>query len=362
MEQLQQQRSGDQRYLESIRRLYRFIGDRTKSLEISRVLFKTAEETPTELISDLISLQQTHEALSMARDYNLISEAEKLELGDILGSSQDQPKIRKNIRRAINTLDIFPHFKSDHFNPSDFNQIANNEKAIICVIHVGKCAGESVIESLKKSFAEDLTCIVEYHVFDSNDILTNAINRFADDDSVHWIILNRDPASRWISAFNWDYHLYHLNQYFFCHEQAKKDLARYDNCLDLARGISERHDEAVRLSRFNHLAFGHMAMGQAWYLTEEVISRLSPSKTSLIRTENIEADFRKSVKKITTQFSFLESSVIKMIHTKNNFHRRYKPGTLKTMSDFNTQEAAALKDHLSNDYCIEELLIRRFST
>ena len=102
-------------------------------------------------------------------------------------------------------------------------------------------------------------------------------------------------------------------------------------------------------------------MGQAWYLTEEVISRLSPSKTSLLRTENIEADFRKSVKKITTQFSFLESSEIKMIHTKNNFHRRYKPGTLKTMSDFNTQEAAALKDHLSNDYCIEELLIRRFS-
>ena len=360
MEQLQRQRAGDHKYLESIRRLHRFLGHRAKSLETSRVLFKTTEETPTELISDLIALHQTQEALAMAQHHNLLSETEALELLDILDSSQGQPTIKKNIRKSINALGIFPHFKNENFNPSELTPSEHKEKATICVIHIGKCAGESVIESLKKLFAERQVRIIEYHVFDSNNILKNVITTTANNDSFHWIILTRNPISRWISAFNWDYHLYHLNQYFFCHDQAKKDLALYSNCLDLSRGISEKKDEAIRLSKFNHLAFGHMAMGQAWYLTENLISRLSPSKTSLIRTENIEDDFRKCIHKITSQFNLLETPNVNIMHTKNRFQARYKPGTFKTISDFHEQEINSLRDHLSNDYFIEELLLKRF--
>ena len=360
MEQLQQKRAGDHKYLESIRRLHRFLGDRSKSLEASRILFKTTEETPTELISDLIALHQTQEALAMAQHHNLLSETEALELLNTLDSSQGQPTIKKNIRKSINALGIFPHFKSENFNPSELNQNEHKEKATICVIHTGKCAGESVIESLKKSFAKSQARIIEYHVFDSNNILKNAITATANNNSFHWVVLTRNPVSRWISAFNWDYHLYHLNQYFFCHDQAKKGLSLYSDCLALSRGISEKKDEAIRLSKFNHLAFGHMAMGQAWYLTEDLINHMRPSTTSLIRTESIETDFQQCIQKITSQFSFLEASSIKIIHTKNRFQNRYKAGTFKTISDFNKKEIKALEEHLSDDHHIEKLLLKRF--
>lgn len=360
MEQLQQQRAGDHKYLESIRRLHRFLGDRAKSLETSRILFKTTEETPTELISDLIALHQTQEALAMAQHHNLLSETEALELLNTLDSSQGQPTIKKNIRKSINALGIFPHFKSENFNPSELNQNEHKEKATICVIHTGKYAGESVIESLKKSFAKSQARIIEFHVFDSNNILKNAITATANNDSFHWVVLTRNPVSRWISAFNWDYHLYHLNQYFFCHDQAKKGLSLYSDCLALSRGISEKKDEAIRLSKFNHLAFGHMAMGQAWYLTEDLINHMRPSTTSLIRTESIETDFQRCIQKITSQFSFLEASSIKIIHTKNRFQSRYKAGTFKTISDFNKKEIKALEEHLSDDHHIEKLLLKRF--
>ena len=362
MEELKRQRAGDQKYLESIRRFYRFIGDRRKSLEISEILFETSTETPVALISDLIALQQTQKALTMAQDHHLISSTEASELLNALEQAQTQPAINKTIQTGINTLEIFPHFTSDRFNPERLEQVDSAEIATICVIHVGKCAGESVLDSLRKSFPKESTCIIEYHVFDANIILKNIINKFADHENVHWIILNRDPIKRWISAFNWDQHLYHLNQYFYCHKLASKHLARYKSCLELARGISERHDEALQLSRFHHLAFGHMAMGQAWYLTEDLINKMSPTRTSLICTEQIGIDFELSIKKITSQFSFLKASKAKIVHTKNMYQRRYKSNTFKIPSDFSAKEAASLREHLSSDYNIQASLKERFNS
>ena len=362
MEELKRQRAGDQKYLESIRRFYRFIGDRRKSLEISEILFETSTETPVALISDLIALQQTQKALTMAQDHHLISSTEASELLNALEQAQTQPAINKTIQTGINTLEIFPHFTSDRFNPERLEQVDSAEIATICVIHVGKCAGESVLDSLRKSFPKESTCIIEYHVFDANIILKNIINKFADHENVHWIILNRDPIKRWISAFNWDQHLYHLNQYFYCHKLASKHLARYKSCLELARGISERHDEALQLSRFHHLAFGHMAMGQAWYLTEDLINKMSPTRTSLICTEQIGIDFELSIKKITSQFSFLKASKAKIVHTKNMYQRRYKSNTFKILSDFSAKVAASLREHLSSDYNIQASLKERFNS
>ncbi|QNJ02038.1 hypothetical protein [Synechococcus sp. PROS-U-1] len=362
MEELKRQRAGDQKYLESIRRFYRFIGDRRKSLEISEILFETSTETPVALISDLIALQQTQKALTMAQDHHLISSTEASELLNALEQAQTQPAINKTIQTGINTLEIFPHFTSDRFNPERLEQVDSAEIATICVIHVGKCAGESVLDSLRKSFPKESTCIIEYHVFDANIILKNIINKFADHENIHWIILNRDPIKRWISAFNWDQHLYHLNQYFYCHKLASKHLARYKSCLELARGISERHNEALQLSRFHHLAFGHMAMGQAWYLTEDLINKMSPTRTSLICTEQIGIDFELSIKKITSQFSFLKASKAKIVHTKNMYQRRYKSNTFKIPSDFSAKEAANLREHLSSDYNIQASLKERFNS
>ena len=80
----------------------------------------------------------------MARDYNLISEAEKLELGDILGSSQDQQKLGKH-SKSNQYSRHFPHFVVIISTQAILIKLPT--KSGICVIHVGKCV--TVIESLK---------------------------------------------------------------------------------------------------------------------------------------------------------------------------------------------------------------------
>ena len=110
------------------------------------------------------------------------------------------------------------------------------------------------------------------------------------------------------------------------------------------------------------LVVGHMAMGQAWYLTEDLINQMSPTRTSLICTEQIGVDFELSIKKITSQFSFLKASKAKIVHTKNMYQRRYESNTFKMLSDFSAKEAASLREHLSSDYNIQASLKERFNS
>jgi len=362
MEQLNQARAGDPTSLKSIRRFYRFLGDRGKSLEASRLLFQSSSETAIEVISDLIALQRIREALSMALAHNLISSTEESSLLTTLESANSHPAINKSTRQAFNTLNIFPHFEDENFNPIQPEHITNKETSTICVIHVGKCAGESVIEALKQSFPEDYFRVIEYHIFDADQLLKNIIPKTTESKNIHWVILSRDPITRWISAFNWDYHLYHLNKYFYCHETAKKYFSRYQNCLELCRAIQNEQDEAIHFSRFNHLTFGHMAMGQAWYLSEDLINQMDPEKTSLIRIEQISEDFESCIKKIRNQFRFAKAFKAKLTPTKNKYQNRYERHTFKKRHDFSDQDVKNLRMHLSDDCKIAQLMRERFVT
>ena len=359
MEEMKQQRSEDKTYLESMRRHYRFLGDRAGSLEASKRLFETSCEPPVEFISDLIALQRIQEALSMARAHNLVSANEASELLDVLESPQSQPAISPTLRATFNNLNLFSHLKSHNFNPTQISPSNGTDHAIIGVVHVGKCAGESVIESLRKAFPEGNVRIIEFHIFDANRILREVLPQSADNENIHWIFLTRDPITRWISAFNWDHHTYHLNQYFYCNKQISEHLARYKNCLELVRSMSKGQQDAIQFSQINHLTYGHMAMGQAWYLSTDLIDQANPSRTSLIRTEKIDIDFESSIHKITSQFGFLKPYKAVVVHKKVNYKARYRPETFKTLSDFKEQDLNTLKQHLLDDYRIHKLLQER---
>ena len=142
-------------------------------------------------------------------------------------------------------------------------------------------------------------------------------------------------------------------------KQISEHLARYKNCLELVRSMSKGQHDAIQFSQINHLTYGHMAMGQAWYLSTDLIDQANPSRTSLIRTEKIDIDFESSIHKITSQFGFLRPYKAVVVHKKVNYKARYRPETFKTLSDFKEPDLNTLKQHLLDDYRIHKLLQER---
>ena len=105
-----------------------------------------------------------------------------------------------------------------------------------------------------------------------------------------------------------------------------------------------------------------MAMGQAWYLNRKLIESLSPSRTSLIRTENIANDLHACIAKINAHFGWSKAFKDKPIKDKNDYQKQYEQGTFKKLVDFNSDDIKGLSKHLSDDLYIHNLLIQRFTS
>ena len=345
--------------LEIARDLYRSIGKREKSLQVSKKILDiepTESKQALELISDLLALGCVEEGIEIGKNYHIITKSIG---GKGLEALQNISPIEllPETRQCFKNLKVFPHFEEQNFNliPSLYQP----QKPTICIVHIGKCAGGSVLKALEKTFQNKQIQIIEYHIFDANSILKQAIPCSTDDNHIHWIILTRDPIMRWISSFNWDYHLYRLNQKFYCHAEARNLLSHFNNCLELAKELAKNNEKAILLSKFSHLSFGHMAMGQAWYLNEKLINYLRQERTSLIRTEKIEEDLQNSVRRIYEQFGWADSFEIKLISEKGGYKKNYKPGTFKDHSNFSSYDLESLKSHLNDDYMIHNLLIQK---
>ena len=352
--------------MEAARQFYRLIGDRKKSLQISSSLHQDSPgntEALRDKISDLITLGEIKEAFDYTTEYNLCTAKAFEALAQALQSEKSNPDITPDIRRTISELRIYPHFNNTNFNtPADAIPRGSREPTI-CIIHVGKCAGESIIETMKKIFPNTSAHILEYHVFDANKLIQQAITKTSNDPLIHWIILTRDPAERWVSAFNWDYHTFGANSYFYSHPIAKDCFKRFQRCSDLIKGLQQGDEVAVDFSRFHHLAYGHIAMGQSWYLTESLIQLLKPERTSVIRTEHIAQDLEACITKISAQVKDLrldQQNKIPIIHTKNNYQQRYKPGTFDRPGEIDSQQLEYLQDFLKEDYQIHKSAIQKF--
>ena len=366
MEKLEQRTDIDPEQLDTLRRFYRLIGDREKSLQISTTLHQItpdSTESIREKISDLITLQQFEEAFTCAKENNLCSGHASEIMADALVNHTPNPRITKEIKQTISKLNIYPHFNNSHFNRVPDGTISIPGKATICIVHIGKCAGESVIETLRRSLSKEATQILEYHVFDANHLVHRAIAETSKDPSVHWILLTRDPVNRWVSSFNWDYHTFGANSFFYCHPIISSYFNKFANCSDLITGLQQGDEDAHLFSSFHHLVFGHMAMGQAWYLSEEIIQKMDPQKTSVIRTENIQQDFENCITKIMAHIPHLKPvKQIPVIHTKNNYQRRYAPETFVNVRDLNQDQISHLRNFLHSDVLIHRSLINSFVT
>jgi hypothetical protein len=155
------------------------------------------------------------------------------------------------------------------------------------LIHVGKCAGESVITTLRPSVRN----LVVHHVFDANlKIATRVYQRNPQDI---FLVLTRDPLARFVSAFEWD--LYHKSVGNAGIEIQRPHwrpvYAAFRTANDLAEALSspdrERRTMAEWTMRESKL---HVALDLGWYVPPVIAAELPTGRSYLIRTERLAQD------------------------------------------------------------------------
>jgi hypothetical protein len=165
---------------------------------------------------------------------------------------------------------------------------------IIHLVHVGKCAGESVAKALEQHGL----VFTEHHCGQANVEIADRV--LAGDDNDLFVILVRDPVSRFVSAFEWD-----LLEKFIAGEKPQDNpfwLPVYDT-FDSANSLAEAltspnaslRSVADYAMRSSHL---HMHYDLAWYLPPHIAERLSRKNSHAIRTEHINDDFARLLDRV----------------------------------------------------------------
>ena len=364
MQEFQARSSDSLEALKQIRLFYRLLGHRKQALEISRKIsrFKSQDqESVAEECSDLIATQQIEEALMQALANNLCSPQEADKIAKALESIQPEERIDPKLRAALNQFNIYPQLRNKNFNKGTQDIQERKTKLTLCIVHVGKCAGESVIKTLETALPKKEVEIIEFHTFDANRLIRETVKATHNNHAFHWVILTRDPIKRWISSFNWDYHTFGLNQYFYCHPKVSQHFNKYRTCQALIDGLMRNEQGAISLSKTHHLAYGHMAMGQSWYLNENMIHQLNPKRTSIIRTEHIQSDFEHCLSKLCRQMPELKiCTSTTIIQSKHTYQSWYEGEHFTKETELTQRQKAFLKKHLQADYKLHKMLIKRF--
>jgi len=141
----------------------------------------------------------------------------------------------------------------------------------LTIIHIGKCGGSVVIETLKKNKIKFNQIHIKHVKFKENH---------------KYVIILRNPISRFISAFNWRYKLVLLDQiqeYRFFNE--KDILKKYNNINNLAENIEKYDDELEYIQ--------HIYEDINYYLSDFIRECKSENILGVITQENLKEDFKK---------------------------------------------------------------------
>lgn len=165
---------------------------------------------------------------------------------------------------------------------------------VIHLVHVGKCAGESVADALQQHGLP----FKEYHCGEANVEIADRVLAGKENDL--FVILMRDPVSRFVSAFEWD-----LLEKFIAREKPQEnELWRrvydtFDNANSLAEALTSM--DAVLRAAADHAmrsSYLHMHFDLAWYLPPHIAERLSRKNAFAIRTEHINDDFARLLARV----------------------------------------------------------------
>lgn len=170
------------------------------------------------------------------------------------------------------------------FNPDAERVLSAKDKKIIFV-HVGKCAGESIIQALQ-SHLPDSFLLFEMHVYDANVRIREIVSAAPSD--LIYVVASRNPVDRYVSAFNWDKH----NLFFGGalkgnrHENSFNIFPTVDALIS---GLGDPNSE-LRLIAAEFSRFGHMAMGQHWYTPLDVLRKMPRERTYVVDVATLKRD------------------------------------------------------------------------
>ena len=188
----------------------------------------------------------------------------------------------------------------------------------LVIIHIGKSAGSVVCNTLKKNNIEFTQIHVQKAKFKENK---------------KYVILLRNPITRFISAFNWRYKLVLIDktqkERFY---KEKNALEKYNNANNLAENIENYDDDEGE--EYIH----HIYEDINYYLSDFLRECKSENILGVITQENLFDDFRK---------------IFNIEIDENVDSRKNKSGMSKDISDTGYK---LLKKYLWRDYeCIEKL-------
>ncbi len=353
------QRNKSKRAAGMASKLFKAAGQTSRSLVLTTKLAKASDATDNDQqqwISNLFSCREIDLALSRIKCDDPTDTAERRNtLRNLLCKPLNTFKKLSNLeRQLIKEYDLYYHLSLPNFNPTqaDLEQrLSFHNKIILLVVHVGKCAGESIITALEQTFSSTEAEVIEYHTFDSNMLIKEIIPLLCKNSHrIHIVVCTRNPLDRWISAFNWDHHTFFLSNQFYCPDRVIQLHRQYSSALKLTNGLMRSEAEAHELCGFKHLAYGHMAKGISWYLPKEILDALTKPMISTINVETIQSDFDQCVHKITTTFSQIGERKPKRIpKTKQNYQQWHKPGAFSAIRQFSDAQKECLERYLIED-------------
>ena len=349
------------------RTYYRKTGRREEALLTSQVIRKYknggSKNDFIEYSQDLLLLGQIDAFISAVKHFNLVEKCNLETLKRIIEpfAPRKLTDIEKNL---ITDLKIFPHYENLFFNPPA-KKIIEISKEIPCIvlIHVGKCAGESLKNSLRRDFSL-YSKVIEYHTFDSNFLIEDLLSQIMPADNVYFVICIRDPVMRWVSAYNYESHLYSIKKLFYAPSCVRYYFAKFTNLENLIDRLTDSDPEAITFANYHHLAFGHMAMGFSWYLPLTLIKRLPIKKTYLIQLDNIEQEYNnlrikllEDIGIISTNNSQISSKVLKI---NSNWIKSYEKKQFISYSELDDNNKQFLHEFLRPDFEVINLLKESF--
>jgi hypothetical protein len=239
------------------------------------------------------------------------------------------------------------------FNPSLDILFKSNGRRKVVFIHTGKCAGETILNLLRKSYIKP-TDFIEYHCFNANHLIQELFSGLegVGQPPVTLFIATRDPIARWVSSFNWD--LY--NRFLVKGKELTLGYHEFPDVKRLAQGILDGSQNALIFGRK-----GHMGMGISWYLPLELVDRLPVASTFVIRQELLEQDLLNALAVVARNDGATRARrQISLPHTKGSFKSLCSEVRFKDVTDLSQGQIDGLKDYLSEDYRVNEALIKRF--
>ena len=334
------------------RQLLRSAGCRHKALGVSEQILRNSDQDDDtfELVCDYIALGELRTAFDLINQHRLLAREETQILRLTLNDPQPSA-LRSEVRQLLATSGIYPQLQSTSFNPDPLDLLESAaQKPTIALIHIGKCAGESVLDALRMNFSHEELNLCEFHIFDANQRLDQLFKQIKDTDQIHCLVTTRDPLARWVSAFNWDTHTFHRSQQFFCHPNAVHFHQRYPSAKSIAAGLAKSEQEAINFASFHHLAYGHIAMGADWYLPASRRSYLNRATSSVIRTERIQQDYENCIRSILNQFTNLsDRQAIAVPKTKQSYQTRYPENSFSQLTDLTETEQNAIARTIKKD-------------